>query len=84
MKRSRQASSLCALISGKPSLVRDTLLAPLAMVDPIIVALPVSIIVTGVLTFVLKPDLSITHLEKCFSGINVKKSKIPDGATVRA
>jgi SSS family solute:Na+ symporter len=75
---------LCALISGKPSLVRDTLLAPLAMVDPIIVALPVSIIVTGVLTFVLKPDLSITHLEKCFSGINVKKSKIPDGATVRA
>ncbi len=75
---------LCALITGKTSLVKDTVLAPLAMVDPIIVALPVSIIVTAILTFALKQDLSITHLEKCFSGVRAKKREIPGGATVQA
>lgn len=74
---------ICKLITGKPSLVKDTLLTPLSMVDPIIIALPVSIIVTAVLTFALKQDISITHLEKCFSGISSRKREIPGGATVR-
>ena len=74
---------ICKLITGKTSLVKDTLLAPLSMVDPIIIALPVSIIVTAVLTFALKQDISITHLEKCFFGVRSKKREIPGGATVR-
>jgi SSS family solute:Na+ symporter len=74
---------LCKLITGKTSLVKDTLLAPLSIVDPIVIALPAAIIVTAVLTLVLKQDVSITHLEKCFFEIHSKKREIPGGATVQ-
>jgi len=74
---------ICALLTGKTSLVKDTVLAPLAMVDPIVVALPVSIIVTAVLTFALKQDLPETHLAKCFAGVGNKKDAVPDGAAVQ-
>jgi SSS family solute:Na+ symporter len=74
---------LCALLTGKTSLVKDTLLAPLSMVDPIVVALPVSLIVTGVLTLILKQDIPAAHLDKCFNGVGNKKMTVPDGATVQ-
>lgn len=73
----KESSSLqlCALLTGKASLVKDTLLAPLSMVDPIIVALPVSIVVTFILTLVLKKDIDEKHLEKCFDGVGAGKIK---------
>lgn len=58
---------LCRLLTGKTSIVADTALAPLAMVDPIFVALPVSLLITFILTAVLKQDIDSEHLEKCFS-----------------
>lgn len=64
---------LCMLLTGKLSLVKDTALAPLSMVDPIFIALPVSLIVTFVLSAVMKQDIENTHLEKCFAGIENKK-----------
>jgi hypothetical protein len=45
------------------------------MVDPIFIALPISIIVTFVLAFILKPDLDSNHLDKCFNGMEYKKAK---------
>lgn len=71
----KESSSLqlCAFLTGKASLVKDTLLSPLSMVDPIIIALPVSIIVTFILTLVLKQDIDEKHLEKCFDGVGAGK-----------
>lgn len=60
---------LCRLLTGKTSLVKDTALSYLSMVDPIFIALPVSLVVTFILTAVLKQDLENTHLKKCFDGI---------------
>lgn len=60
---------LCNLIFKKPSLVKDTALSSLSMVDPIFVALPVSTIVIIILALVLKPDIDKEHIEKCFKGI---------------
>ena len=68
-KSESSSLQLCKLLSGKPSLVEGTSLAPLSMVDPIFIALPVSIIVTVVLAFVLKQDVSKEHVDKCFEGI---------------
>ncbi len=71
------ALQLCRLLTGKTSLVKDTILGPIAMVDPIFIALPVSLLVTFVLAAVLKQDVDIEHLEKCFKGIK-KKQAAPD------
>jgi SSS family solute:Na+ symporter len=67
----KESSSLqlCRLLSGKTSLVKDTALAGLAMVDPIFIALPVSIVVTVILGLLLKKDLDKKHIDKCFEGI---------------
>ncbi len=67
----KEASSLqiCQLIFGKTSLVKETGLAKLAMVDPIIIALPSSIIATVIGTFTTKKDVSDQHVEACFKGI---------------
>jgi len=81
-KKESSSLQLCALLTGKPSLAEGTPLAYLSMVDPIFIALPVSIIVTAVLTVVLKPDIEIIHLEKCFKGIRTKRVKIPGDAVV--
>jgi SSS family solute:Na+ symporter len=81
-KKESSSLQLCALLSGKPSLVENTVLAPLSMVDPIFVALPVSVIVTLILTIVLKQDIESAHLEKCFNGIGNKKFKATDGKPV--
>lgn len=68
-KKESSSLQLCMLLTGKPSLVEGTSLAPLSMVDPIFIALPVSIIVTLVLSLTIKQKLSKEHLDKCFAGI---------------
>ena len=71
---------LCRLLTGRTSLVKDTVLAPLAMVDPIFIALPVSLLVTFILAAVLKQDIDNAHLEKCFGEIG-RKAAEPDTAS---
>ncbi len=75
---------LCKLLIGKTSLLKDTALSQLSMVDPIFIALPVSLIVTCILTIALKPDLESGHLEKCFGGIDGKKAVVRNNADVNA
>ncbi len=67
----KEASSLqlCQLIFGKPSVVKETVLAKLAMIDPIIVALPASVISTVIGAFVSKNNLSEEHIKTCFKGM---------------
>jgi len=60
---------LCQLVFGKPHLFADTTLAKLAMVDAVVVAVPLSalaLIIAGLLT---RPDINEMHLEKCFKGV---------------
>jgi len=67
----KEASSLqlCQLIFGKTSIVKDTPLAKLALVDPIIFSFPASILTTLIGYLVSKNKISESHIEKCFSGI---------------
>lgn len=55
---------LCKLIFGVPSLAGS---AKLQFVDPIVVALPLSIIVTIAVSMMTEPPAG-AHLEKCFKG----------------
>jgi SSS family solute:Na+ symporter len=67
----KEASSLqlCQLIFGKTSIVKDTPLAKLALVDPIIFSFPASILTTLIGYLVSKNKISESHIEKCFNGI---------------
>ncbi len=67
----KEASSLqlCMALFNKTSIVKDTALAKLALVDPIVVALPASAIVTFIGALTTKNTLSENHLDKCFNGI---------------
>jgi solute:Na+ symporter, SSS family len=67
----KEASSLqlCKLIFGKTSIVKDTALAKLALVDPIIFSFPASVLTTFIGYFVTKNKLDKSHVEKCFEGI---------------
>ena len=67
----KEASSLqlCMALFGKTSIVKDTMFAKLAMVDPIIVALPSSIIATIIGSFSTKNDIPKEHVDRCFNGI---------------
>jgi len=67
----KESSSLqlCKLITGKASIVDGTALSYFSMVDPLFIALPVSIIVTAILALVLKPDMDQKHVDRCFEGI---------------
>jgi len=60
---------LCMALTGKTSIVRDTALASLAMVDPIFIALPAALAVTVVAGAVLRSDIPKNHLDRCFKGI---------------
>jgi SSS family solute:Na+ symporter len=60
---------LCTLLTGKTSIVKDTALAKLAMVDPIFIALPVAFLVTFIVALFVKNQLSEQHLTDCFNGI---------------
>ena len=67
----KESSSLqlCMYLIGKTSIVKDTALAKLAMVDPIFIALPVSILVTILIAQLTKNTLEQKHIDKCFNGI---------------
>ncbi len=67
----KEASSLqlCQLLFGKPSIVKETVLAKLSMVDPIIISLPSSILATVIGAFVSKNKNSKEHIDLCFKGI---------------
>jgi len=67
----KEASSLqlCQLIFGKTSVVKGTALSGLAMIDPIIIALPASVISTVVGALASKNKLSAEHLGLCFKGM---------------
>jgi SSS family solute:Na+ symporter len=64
---------LCSLIFGKPSIVKGTGIEYLSMIDPIFIALPVSVLVTlGVWAYcrIWKiQDIDRAHVEECFRGI---------------
>ena len=66
-----EASSLqlCKLLFDKTSLVKDTGLAKLAMIDPVIIAFPASIIATIIGASTTKSKLPEEHVEMCFKGI---------------
>ncbi len=68
-KKESSSLQLCNLLFGKLSLVDGTSLASLSMVDPIFIALPVSILATLVMALVLKQDIAKEHVDKCFKGI---------------
>ena len=60
---------LCLALTGKTSIVKDTALGYLAMVDPIFIALPVSVLVTVIIAQFTKNTLEQKHIDQCFSGI---------------
>lgn len=67
----KQASSLqlCNLIFGKTSIVKDTAMAKLALIDPIIIALPASTIATIIGAIFTKNKIEKEHIDLCFKGI---------------
>lgn len=67
----KEASSLqlCNALFGKATLVKETALAKLALVDPIIIALPASSLVTLLVSMFGKTNLPEEHIEDCFRGI---------------
>ncbi len=67
----KEATSLqlCEMIFGKPSIVKGTVLAGLAMIDPILIALPASVTITAIGAFVSKGRLPSEHIKNCFKGI---------------
>jgi len=67
----KEASSLqlCQALFGKPSIVKGTVMAKLAMIDPIIISLPASIIATVIGAFTTKNNIQQEHVDICFKGI---------------
>lgn len=61
------AMKICKLLTGQDSLVIDSKM--LQFVDPIIIALSVSILVTILVQLLSKKPLSKEHVEQCFEGI---------------
>ncbi|MDD2534619.1 MAG: sodium:solute symporter family protein [Eubacteriales bacterium] len=60
---------LSKLLFGKPYLLAETAYAKLALVDAVIIAVPLSVIVLIVVALLTKPDVDEKHLDKCFNGI---------------
>jgi SSS family solute:Na+ symporter len=61
---------LCRLLTGKASIVLDTPLAKLAVVDPLVVALPVSALVLLAVGLAAKErDIADEHLNVCFADV---------------
>jgi len=60
---------LCKSLFGVDSLLNGTVWAK---IDPVLIALPISMIVTIIGYHLWKSDLDDAHLEKCFNGINTK------------
>lgn len=72
-----QVLMLCRLLFGVDSLAHGT---NLAFVDPLVISLSLSTVVTIVVNLFTKQDIEQKHLDQCFSGINdiqsVKKEEI--------
>jgi SSS family solute:Na+ symporter len=64
--KTASALGICNLILNKPYLLKGT---KMPFVDPIVIALAASIIVTSILTLILKKDIDDEHIEKVFEGI---------------
>ncbi|NCB00186.1 MAG: sodium:solute symporter family protein, partial [Clostridia bacterium] len=60
---------LCQLLFGKPHLFAGTTLAKLAMVDPVVIAVPLSALTLLAAGLMTRPDIDEMHLEKCFKGV---------------
>jgi solute:Na+ symporter, SSS family len=67
----KEASSLqlCKLLFDKTSLVKETGIAKVAMVDPVFIAFPSSILATIIGAFTTKNKLPKEHVDMCFKGI---------------
>lgn len=67
----KQATSLqiCNLLFDKGSLLMGTSYSKLGLVDPIIISLPISIVVTIVTGLIAKSNISDDHIEKCFKSV---------------
>lgn len=67
----KEASSLqlCKLLFDKSSLFKDTSWAKLAFVDPIVISLPVSTLVTLIVGLTTKCDVPDENIKKSFNGI---------------
>ena len=57
---------VCALIFGKPTLAEGSLLA---VVDPIIIALSASIVVTVIVQLSTRSKYDKAHIDQCFENI---------------
>lgn len=71
--KNAEALQLCKLLFGKPNLVAGTGIAKLAQIDAIVISLPISIIVTGIIWAIYaitgKRDIDDSVVDKCFEGI---------------
>ena len=65
--KTAEALGICKAVLGKPALFSPA--CKWSHVDPIIVALSISIILTVLLTFTTKQDMDADHIEKAFEGI---------------
>lgn len=59
---------ICEVIFGKPTIVPEGNL--LSVVDPVIISLTLSILVTLVVGLIKKSEIYEDHINKCFNGIN--------------
>ena len=60
---------LCQLVFGKPHVLAETGLAKLAQVDAVIIAVPLSILALVIAAATTRPDVSESHIAKCFDGV---------------
>jgi len=65
-KKSAAALGICQALTGKAVLITA---APWPTVDPILIALPLAVIMTIVVSLITKPPAE-EHLSNCFKGIN--------------
>jgi solute:Na+ symporter, SSS family len=69
--KNAESLQLCKLLTGKTTLVDKT--SKLLVIDPLFIALPVSIVVTlviwGIFKYNKKQDVDKEHIEKCFIGM---------------
>ena len=65
-KKSAEALGICQALTGKVVIITAN---PWPIVDPIIIALPLAIIMTIVVSIITKPPAK-EHVDKCFKGIS--------------
>ncbi|MGF7118043.1 sodium:solute symporter family protein [Methanobacterium oryzae] len=65
-KKSAAALGICQALTGNATIITAS---PWPTVDPIIIALPLAVIMTIVVSLITKPPAK-EHIDKCFNGIN--------------